>query len=147
MKTRAWAVAAVLALSVAGCATYRSDLARGVKHYEANDHDAALAVFRSLEPDIDSLSDQDRTRYYYYRGMTDFRLSTPDYDARRDARYWLGLSSANEEEHPGGLVDDQKERLKEALDDLNRDVYGTAGGAVADAKDAKKSDAKKDDSR
>jgi hypothetical protein len=112
-----------------GCATYTQDLERGIHHYDASEHERALAVFRSIENDTDSFSGQELARYYYYRGMTDYRLATPQYEVRSDARYWLGLASAAENKTPGSLSDDQKKRLGDALDDLNDDVYGTGTSA------------------
>ena len=43
-----------LALALVGCATYRSDLGRARAHYDKNEYDQALALFRVLEPDLDS---------------------------------------------------------------------------------------------
>jgi hypothetical protein len=79
--------------------------------------------------------------------MTDYRLASDTYKVRPDARYWLGLAQAGEEETHGALTDDQKARVKEALDDLSHDVYGGAD-ATDDKKDSKadkKADKKSDD--
>lgn len=116
----------VLALSsaaaaIGGCATYREDLNRAQVLYEENEYERALALFRVLERDTDSLSLNDQARYAYLRGMTDYRLGF-----RPDARHWLAIAKATEQEHPGGLSQSMKERLEEALNDLNRDVYGGA---------------------
>lgn len=128
----------VLALApLSGCATYQDDLSRGIKYYEGNEHERSLAVLRSLEPDIDSLRPEDRVRYYYFRGMTDYRLANDTFKVRPDARHWLGLAAAGEKETPAALNEEQKSRLGEALDDLNRDIYGGS-----DTDDAPK---KKDD--
>jgi hypothetical protein len=110
-----------LALCVAACATYREDLNRGQRLYEENEYEHALAIWRVLEEDMDSLSLNDQARYAYLRGMTDFRLGF-----RPDARHWLAIARAVEQEHPGGLSQQWKQRLDEALTDLNRDVYGGA---------------------
>ena len=51
-------VTIALALAAAtsiGCATYSQDLERAKTHYEANQYEAALALFRVLELDFDSL--------------------------------------------------------------------------------------------
>ena len=146
-------LAAVLGAAVAasalalGCATYSDDLSRGQKYYDGNEHERALAVLRALEPDIDSLKSEDRVRYYYVRGMTDYRLASDSYKVRPDARYWLGLAQAGEEETHGALTDDQKARVKEALDDLSHDVYGGADVVEEkkDSKSDKKADKKSDD--
>ena len=104
------------------CATYREDLNRGQRLYEENRYEHALAIWRNLEPDTDSLSFNDQARYAYLRGMTDYRLGF-----RADSRHWLALAKATEQEHPGGLSPEWKERLVKSLDELNREVYGIGG--------------------
>ena len=108
-----------LALALAGCATYREDLYRGQRMYEQNQYERALAIWRMLEPDTDSLNVGDQARYAYLRGMTDYRLGF-----RPDARHWLAIAQATEVAHPGGLNAEWKERMGQALDDLNKDAYG-----------------------
>jgi hypothetical protein len=121
----------VVALAMCACATYREDLNRGQRLYEENEYERSLAIWRVLEHDMDSLSLNDQARYAYLRGMTDYRLGF-----RADARHWLAVARAVEQEHPGGLSQQWKQRLEEALADLNRDVYGggealARGGATA----------------
>ncbi len=111
----------VLAACVVGCATYREDLNRGQRLYEENEYEHALSIWRELEPDTDSLELMDQARYAYLRGMTDYRLGF-----RPDARHWLAIAKAIEDEHPGGLSQQWKDRLGTALKDLNKDVYGGA---------------------
>ena len=125
-------VAALLPLVVglAACQTYRDDLIRAQRYYEDNQYAHALALFRALERDTDSLSAHEHARYAYFRGMTDYRLARVEggNDARFDryARYWLGLASSIEKENPGGLQEHEKKRLDETLADLNTKAYGTA---------------------
>src|SRR5689334_1676372 len=69
------ALALAWTLSSAGCATYRQDLERAKAHYDANEYEKGLALFRVLEPDLDSFSDAEKTQYAYLRGMTDYRLA------------------------------------------------------------------------
>lgn len=128
---------ALLGSVLLGCATYRQDLDRAQKHYEENQYEKALALFRVLEPDIDSLSDAEQAKYAYLRGMTDYRLAglalasqvpggvaDPRRGFRDNARHWLAVASAVEKNTPGGLTGDEKTRLTDALTDLNKDVYG-----------------------
>jgi hypothetical protein len=115
----AFVAPAVIAL--AGCSTYRDHLNRGQRLYDENEYEHALAIWRSLEPDTDSLSFNDQARYAYLRGMTDYRLGF-----RPDARHWLAIAKAVEMDHPGGLTADWKSRTEEALNDLNKEVYGGA---------------------
>lgn len=119
MRLRFAAVA--LLLASAGCATYREDLYRGQRLYEENQYERALAIWRVLEADTDSLSFNEQARYAYLRGMTDYRLGF-----RTDSRHWLAIAKAIEQEHNGGLSPEWKQRLEESLDDLNKDVYGGA---------------------
>src|SRR5262245_22053789 len=129
-----------VALAVS-CATYEQDLNRASEHYNRNQFESALALFRVLEPDMDSFSPADQARYAYLRGMTDYRLSSlspqgtgvadPRQGYRDNARHWLAVGSAIDKKTPGGLTPEEKQRLEEALTDLNRDVFG--GGEVAGA--------------
>lgn len=129
------------ALAAEGCATYRQDLERARAHYDKNEYEAALALFRVLEPDVDSFSTGEHAQYAYSRGMTDYRLAAlanpgtavadPKASFRANARHWLAVAKAIEKETPGGLTGDEKQRLEDALTDLNKDVYG--GGDTHDA--------------
>jgi hypothetical protein len=117
------------ALLPIGCATYREELNRGQRMYEENQYEHALALWRILEDDLDSLSPSDRARYAYLRGMTDYRLGF-----RADSRHWLALAKVTEQQHAGSLSAAWEERLEQSLTDLNQDVYGAA--EKADASDA-----------
>jgi len=108
-----------LALALSSCVTYRESLNRGQRLYDENEYERSLAIWRDLEPDMDSLSVNDQSRYAYLRGMTDYRLGF-----RPDARHWLAISKAIDDKSPGGLSGEWKGRLDEALADLNREVYG-----------------------
>jgi hypothetical protein len=109
----------LLALQLAACATQSEDLNRGQRLYDESQYERALAIFRALEPEQDSLGEGDRARYFYLRGMTDYRLGF-----RRDARHWLALAKATDQAYPGGLAPEWHERLERYLGDLNREVYG-----------------------
>jgi hypothetical protein len=108
-----------LALCPVACATYSEELNRGQRMYEDNQYEHALALFRMLEEDTDSLSATDQARYAYLRGMTDYRLGF-----RADSRHWLAIAKATDRGRTGGLRATWKERLEQSLTDLNQDVYG-----------------------
>lgn len=114
-------VCAALALVLAACATYREHLHRGERLYHENQFEHALAIWRALEDDMDSLSFTEQARYAYLRGMTGFRLGF-----NADARHWLAIAKAVEKKHPGGLTADMSKRIEETLAELNREVYGGA---------------------
>src|SRR5216684_4122186 len=101
------------------CVTYTEELNRGQRHFQANEYERALAIWRILESDVDSLSPMERTRYAYLRGMTDYRMSM-----RSDARHWLAIARAYEQASPGGIEESWRDRMKEALKDLDNDVRG-----------------------
>jgi hypothetical protein len=127
---KAWPALLALLMSLPSCITYQEELARGQRHFDQSEYERALAVFRALETDTDSLGAMDRTRYAYLRGMTDYRLSF-----RADARHWLALAREYELASPGGLSDPWKARLQEAMKDLNQDVYGGGPQPSAPAAD------------
>jgi hypothetical protein len=125
MRVR-WLLLLVSALGA--CSTYREDLNRGQRLYEQNDFERALSIWRYLEVDMDSLGANDQARYAYLRGMTDYRLAGGkggrDQSYRAHARHWLAISRAIEQAHPGGLSEQWKALLEDALEDLNRQMYG-----------------------
>lgn len=119
------ALAALAALSSA-CATYQTELNQGIKYYENNEHEKSLAIFRVLEPDIDSLKPDERARYYYFRGMTDFRLNNEKYDVSADARHWLGLAAVSEADFPNSLTTRQISLMCQSIGELNKRAYNQA---------------------
>ena len=110
------------------CVTYREDLNRGQRMYEENRYERALALWRSLEDDADSLSANDQVRYAYLRGMTDYRLGF-----RADSRHWLAIAKVSDLAHAGALRSEWKERMEQSLTDLNQDLYGGADRVTSDA--------------
>jgi hypothetical protein len=116
------------ALALSSCVTYSEELNRGQRYFQANEYERALAVWRILEADVDSLSPMDRTRYAYLRGMTDYRMSL-----RADARHWLAVARAYETATPGGIEEGWRDRMREALKDLDNDVHGGGENLQGDA--------------
>jgi hypothetical protein len=118
-----WAAGVAVAVAVgvlasAGCATYQDELASGQRAFEASEHERALAIFRALEPDTPHLAPGERAQYAYLRGMTDFRMGY-----RAEARHWLSVAGALEEETPGALSADWRRRMADTLKELNEEVY------------------------
>jgi hypothetical protein len=122
-------VAAGLALALPACQTYQGDLARAQTAFEQNDHERALAIFRQLEPDLAQLSVPERAQFSYLRGMTDYRIGY-----KVDARHWLALAKALDDQTPGLLPGDWKSRMGEALDELNEGIYGGGIESLSNAK-------------
>ena len=111
----------LVALSLAGCATYRDDLDRSIGHYDSKHYDRALALLVVLEPDLDSLSPAERAQYAYYRGMSHFLL-----EQKHDARHWLARAVAREKLQAGLLRPDEKNKADETLAELNEERLGGA---------------------
>lgn len=120
------AFVAFAAAVLPACATYRDDLARGQRAFEQNAHERALAIFRNLESGLSHLTPEERARYAYLRGMTDYRIGY-----QIDARYWLGLAKALEDDHQGALPSDWHSRMKEALGELNGMVWEKGYGSLS----------------
>ena len=114
----------VLAL-VLGCAGSSDAIARGQRYYEDNQYERALAIWRDLERRDVRLAPDERVRYAYLRGMTDYRLGY-----REDARHWLAIAKANRGRAPDSLVPSWNERLDAALADLGRGAAPSTSGDV-----------------
>jgi hypothetical protein len=109
-RRAAWAVSVVCLIACAG----ESDaLRRGQRYYEDNQYERALALWRDLDRRDVQLSPEERVRFAYFRGMTDYRLGF-----REDARHWLSIAKAESTRYPGGLDPRWLERLDGALADL-----------------------------
>ena len=114
-------LASLVTLASTGCATYHDDLVRGERAYEASEDERALAIFRSLEIDTNRLSDIERAHYAYLRGMTDYRIGY-----KAEARHWLSIAAALEQQTPGSLPAEWGKRMTESLKEMNEEIY-TAG--------------------
>ncbi|HET9956440.1 MAG TPA: hypothetical protein VFQ61_18150 [Polyangiaceae bacterium] len=115
-------VSVLACVALQSCVTYREQLNRGQRLYEENQYERALALLRNLDGDVDSLSSVEQSRYYYLRGMTDYRLGY-----RAEARHFLATAQAADALQPGGLIPEWQERMRAALAELNHDVYGGDG--------------------
>jgi len=113
--------AAVASLAAPACATYQEDLARAQHAYEGSEDERALAIFRMLEPDVSRLPPADRAHYAYLRGMTDYRIGY-----KAEARHWLAVAAAIEQQTPNSLPEEWVKRMNESLKELNEAVF-TAG--------------------
>jgi hypothetical protein len=124
-------------LGSSACATYHDDVARGQQAFEASEDERALAIFRMLEPDTNRLTFPDRTHYAYLRGMTDYRIGY-----KADARHWLSVATALEQQTPGTLPAEWSKRMGEAVKELNEEVFvaGVESLSTAGASKSKTSD-------
>jgi hypothetical protein len=128
-----WALATSIGLSfgLPGCQTYGQDLERSQKAFERADYERALAIFRSLEPDVTRhFSPQEQAQYAYLRGMTDYRVGY-----KVDARHWLALAHAIDSSQLNVLPKDWRGRLKDTLDELNEQVYTQGIESLAESQE------------
>lgn len=102
-----------------GCQTYSDQIQRSQGYYEEHKYEQALAVLRNVDSDHDSFDANERVRYHYLRGMTDYRLGYSE-----DARYYLSLARALTKQASRALLPDEAKRLQQTLDELNGPVYG-----------------------
>jgi hypothetical protein len=110
----------LVSASALSCATYEEDLARSQRAFDASEHERALAILRSLEPDMGRLGTSDQAHYAYLRGMTDYRIGY-----KVDARHWLAVGAAIEQQTPGSIPPESVTRLNEALKEMNEAVYSS----------------------
>jgi hypothetical protein len=120
------------ALSSAGCSTYQDDLARGERAFEASEHERALAIFRSLEPDTGRLTEPERAHYAYLRGMTDYRIGY-----KSEARHWLAVAAAIEQQTPNSLPPEWTKRMNDSLKELNEAIFTGGIEALTNTAEAK----------
>lgn len=116
--------AALLLIVLASCTTYRDELVRAQTAFERNEHERTLALLRDLEPDVTRLARPEQAQYAYLRGMTDYRIGY-----KTDARHWLAIARAFDEQTPGILPTDWKQRMTDALAELDG-VVQTQGYAA-----------------
>lgn len=118
------AASALCGLLLMACSSHSAALRRAQRHYEDNQFERALALWRELDRQDVRLPPPERARFAYFRGMTDYRLGYRD-----DARHWLATAQALENESPGALAKTWRERLGAALVDLGRRPSSFRSGA------------------
>jgi hypothetical protein len=105
-------------VTVAGCATYETQLQRSEEHFTHDEHEFALANLRQLDADWTSFDVRDQARYCYLRGMTDYRIGF-----KADARHWLAVAMEIDKDHPGALVPSERSLVNDKLAELNAVVW------------------------
>ncbi len=100
----------MLAAIAGGCASVGNDLERGRQHYASSQYAAALRVFLEIQQEIPALPASRQALYYYYRGMTHYRLGQ-----RSDARYYLGQAHELVSMNPRIIGEDHRRTIEETL--------------------------------
>lgn len=73
--------------AIAGCAALSDDMRRAEASYEQARYEDTLVWLTDLEHDAPAMDPEMRARYFYLRGMTEYRLGH-----RGDALYYLAVA-------------------------------------------------------
>ncbi len=107
---RVWALVLVLGL---GCNTVGDDLERATRLYRDARYEASLRWLVDLEDGTGSMSQRQRVRFYYLRGMSAYRLGQRD-----DALHFLALGMHAHTQAPGGLSARWRDVMQRTFEEL-----------------------------
>jgi hypothetical protein len=107
------AVAIGLAVLGGGCAALRDDLQRAEASYEQARYENALVWLRDLEDDAPSMDLEMRGRYYYLRGMTEYRMGH-----RSNALHYLAVAREVTGDQGAGLRPEWRQIMDRTLTEL-----------------------------
>ena len=109
---RALALVCVMA-AAASCTTTAKELRATQALYKDARYEECQRYLETLELDVDTMGDDDLTRFYYLRGMTAFRLGQAD-----DALHYLALAATLTDELGGRLPESWQPILRRTLEQL-----------------------------
>lgn len=112
MKRFNWAVLA-LAIGATGCAAISDDMQRAEATYEQARYEDTLIWLRDLEDDAPTMDLEMRARYYYLRGMTEYRLGH-----RLDALHYLAVAREVAGDQGAGLRPEWRQIMDRTLVEL-----------------------------
>ncbi len=128
-RARLNAALLVLAVAAGGCAAVQQDMQRAEASYEAARYEDTLVWLRDLEDDAPSMDAELRARYFYLRGMTEYRLGH-----RSDALHYLAVAREIAGDGGAGLRPEWRQIMERTLAELTPRGMGhrppEAGGAV-----------------
>lgn len=117
MRSRCVVVTALLGLLTgafaAGCAAVAQDMQRAEASYEEARYEDALVWLADLEDDAPSMDAPMRARYFYLRGMTEYRLGH-----RADALHYLAVAREVAGERGDGLRPEWQQIMARTLTEL-----------------------------
>lgn len=96
-----------------GCAALSDDMRRAEASYEQARYEDTLVWLTDLEDDAPSMDPEMRARYYYLRGMTEYRLGH-----RSDALYYLAVAREVAGDQGVGLRPEWRQIMDRALAEL-----------------------------
>lgn len=110
---RPFAGGLAIALALTACGAASAELRRAEESYEQARYENALSWLADLEPNAPSLNHDERARYFYVRGMTEYRLGH-----RSEALYYLAVAREIAGEDGVGLRPEQQELLTRTVTEL-----------------------------
>jgi len=112
--SRERALVALLALALlGGCGAASAELRRAEQSYEQARYENALSWLADLEPNAPSLRHDERARYFYVRGMTEYRLGH-----RPEALHYLAVAREVAGQDGDGLREEQRDLMSRTLAEL-----------------------------
>lgn len=114
MRTRSLALSIALAVIATACAATASEMRRAEEAYDQARFDHARTWLVDLEDRAPSMGEDMRARYFYLRGMTEYRLGH-----RLEALHYLEVTrELTAERAARALRDEQRELLARTLSEL-----------------------------
>jgi hypothetical protein len=113
MKHVRIAVAALLACSFAGCAAVAEEMRRAEASYEQARYQNTLIWLTDLEDDAPGMDQEMRARYFYLRGMTEYRLGH-----RQNALHYLAVAREISGDQGAGLRPEWRQIMDTTLTEL-----------------------------
>lgn len=107
------------ASALTGCASLRDDLQHAETAFDAARYDESEVWLRDLERHAPEMDGEQRSRFYYMRGMTAYRLRH-----RADALHYLALAREVSGPRNMGLRPEWVTAMTRAIDELAPDGAG-----------------------
>lgn len=102
-----------LLVTLGGCAAVADDMRRAEQSYEGARYENTLIWLRDLEDDAPGMDLEMRARYFYLRGMTEYRLGH-----RADALHYLAVAREIAADGGAGLRPEWRELMERTLTEL-----------------------------
>jgi len=103
----------LVSLALGACGAASAELRRAEQSYEQARYENALSWLADLEPNAPNLGRDERARYFYVRGMTEYRLGH-----RPEALHYLAVAREVSGEDSNGLRPEQRDLMTRTLAEL-----------------------------
>jgi hypothetical protein len=113
MHVRLVAQVLFVGVCLGACGAASAELRRAEQSYEQARYENALSWLADMEPSAPTLSREERARYFYVRGMTEYRLGH-----RPEALYYLAVAREIAGDDGDGLRGEQQELMARTITEL-----------------------------